>query len=61
MTQMNGKMPQRLRNSTLLEGEALSMWLELTTEEKASYVTSEDKIIAKMTPVRFVSLNDFRV
>ena len=31
---------------TLLEGEALAIWIELTTEEKASYATSKAKIIA---------------
>ena len=44
---------------TLLEGEAHAIWLELTTEEKANYVTSKAKIIAGMAPVRFVSLDDF--
>ena len=45
---------------TLLEGEALAIWLELTTEEKANYATSKAKIIAGMAPMRFVSLDDFR-
>ena len=36
---------------TLLEGEALAIWLELTTEEKGSYMTSKAKIIAWMAPV----------
>ena len=45
---------------TLLEGEALAIWLELTTEEQESYTTSKAKIIARMVPVRFVSLDDFR-
>ena len=31
---------------TLLEGEALAIQLELTTEEKGSYATSKAKIIA---------------
>ena len=31
---------------TLLEGEALAIWLELTTEEKRNYATSKAKIIA---------------
>ena len=44
---------------TLLEGEALAIWLELTTEEKASYATSKDKIITKMASMQFVSLDDF--
>ena len=30
---------------TLLEGEVLAIWLELTTEEKATYGTSKSKII----------------
>ena len=44
---------------TLLEGEALAIWLELTTEEKGSYATSKAKIIAQMVPVQFVSLDKF--
>ena len=35
---------------TLLEGEALAIWLELTTEEKGSYATSKAIIIARMVP-----------
>ena len=45
--------------ATVLEREALAIWLELTTEEKASYATSKGKIITKMAPMRFMSLNDF--
>jgi len=45
---------------TLLEGKALMIWLELTTEERASYTTSKTKIITQMAPVRFVSLDDIR-
>ena len=45
---------------TLLEGEALAIWLELSTEERGSYTTSKAKIIAQMAPVRFVSLDDFQ-
>ena len=45
---------------TLLEGEALAIWLELSTEEKANYETSKAKIISRMASVRFVSLDDFR-
>ena len=45
---------------TLLEGEALAICLELTTEEKADYVTSKAKITARMAPGRFVFLDDFR-
>ena len=44
---------------TLLEGKALAIRLELTTEEKGSYATSKAKLIAQMVPVRFVSLDEF--
>ena len=45
---------------TLLEGEALAVWLELSTEQQANYETAKAKIIKAMVPVRFVSLDDFR-
>ena len=45
---------------TLLESKALAIWLELSTEERGSYTTSNAKIIAQMAPVRFVSHDDFR-
>ena len=44
---------------TLLEGEALAVWLELTPGEQASYTTTKEKIVSRMAPVRFVSLTDF--
>ena len=44
---------------TLLEGEALAIWLEMTEAEKANYQDSKGKLIARMAPVRFVSLGDF--
>ena len=45
---------------TLLEGEALAVWLELTTEQQGSYQTAKSKIIERMEPVRFVSFDDFQ-
>ena len=36
---------------TLLEDEALAIWLELTIEEKGSYTTNKAKIIAQMVPI----------
>ena len=36
---------------TLLEGEVLAIWLELSTEEKGNYETSKAKIISQMVPV----------
>ena len=44
---------------TLLEGEVLAIWLELTEAEKANYQDSKGKLIARMAPVKFVSLGDF--
>ena len=54
-----GKMALKL--PTLLEGEALASWLELTEEEQKSYEESKKKIVAKMTPAEFVSLDEFHL
>ena len=45
---------------TLLEGEPLAIWLELSEEQRANYETAKAKIIKAMAPVRFVSLDNFR-
>ena len=44
---------------TLLEGEAIAVWFELTSEEQASYSTAKEKIIEQMAPANFVSLAGF--
>lgn len=44
---------------TLLEGEAIVVWFELTFEEQESYNTVKEKIIEQMVPAHFVSLADF--
>ena len=44
---------------TLLEGEAIAVWFELTSEEQASYSTAKEKIIGRMAPANFVSLAEF--
>ena len=44
---------------TLLEGEALVTWLELTTEQQSDYKVAKAKILEGMGPVRFVSMDDF--
>ena len=44
---------------TLLEGEALVTWLELTSEQQSNYTVSKTKILERMGPVRFVSMDDF--
>ena len=45
---------------TLLEGEALAVWLELSAEQQASYDAAKAKITKAMVPAQFVSLDDFR-
>ena len=44
----------------MLEGEALAIWLELSTEQQVSYDAAKAKITKAMAPVQFVSLDDFR-
>ena len=49
-----------LKLPTLLEGEALVVWLELTEEQKTSYALAKAQMITKMAPTKFVSLEEFR-
>ena len=44
---------------TLLEGEALTIWLQLSEEEQSSYDDAQKKIVEAMMPMGFISLNDF--
>ena len=48
-----------LKLPTLLEGEALAVWLELTEEQQKDYGVTKAKIIDAIMPMRFVSLDDF--
>ena len=48
-----------LKWPTLLEGEALAVWLELTEDEQKDYAVTKKKIIESIMPMRFVSLADF--
>ena len=50
---------QLVKLPTLLEGEALAVWLDLAPEHKRDYITAKEKITARMAPVKFVSLEDF--
>ena len=45
---------------TLLKGEALAVWLELTPDEQKDFEVAKRKIIGRMGPLRFVSLDDFQ-
>ena len=51
---------QIVRRPTLLEGEALALWLEFTEEEQADYGNAKKKILVRMGSVQFVSMDDFR-
>ena len=48
-----------LKLPTLLEGEALAIWLELTAEQPGSYDDAKKEMIRKMAPQSFVSMSDF--
>ena len=43
----------------MLEGEALVTWVELTSEQQSSYGQAKSKILERMGPVKFMSMDDF--
>ena len=45
---------------TLLEGEAVAAWMELSDKEKSDYGVTKGKLIKKMVPLEFVSLEEFQ-
>ena len=44
---------------TLLEGEAIAVWLELSEEEQAEYKTAKKLLCKRLMPMEFISLDDF--
>ena len=44
---------------TLLEGEAIIVWFDLTAEEQNAYSTMKAKIVEQIAPAHFVNLADF--
>jgi hypothetical protein len=50
---------QALKLPTLLEGESLAVWLELSEAEQANVETAKGKLKEKMMPMKFVSLDQF--
>ena len=48
-----------LKLPTLLEGEALAIWLELGERERSDYGTARSRILEAMTPMGFISLDAF--
>ena len=49
-----------LKLPTLLEGEALAVWMELSEEEQQDIARAKEKMIKKMVPTEFVSLEKFQ-
>ena len=43
----------------MLEGEALVTWLELTSKQQSGYRVAKTKILERMGPMQFVSMDDF--
>ena len=57
---MTGMQPlKRLKLPTLLEGEALAVWLKLTEEDKEDYSKAKKAIKSKLLPPPFSALNKF--
>ena len=48
-----------LKLPTLLKGEALAVWLELSEEQQTDYETAKKAICEAMMPMEFVSLDEF--
>lgn len=48
-----------LKLPTLLEGEALAIWLELSEGQQSDYKTTKERLISKMMPMGFASLEEF--
>ena len=44
---------------TLLESEALAVWLDLTEEQQSDYLVTVDKLKSKLVPIGFSSLEAF--
>jgi len=52
---------EALKLPTMLEGEALAVWLELelSEEEQGNYVSAKGALVKTMMPMELVSLDDF--
>ena len=42
-----------------LEGEALAVWLDLSAEERKSYVKVKEKLVSRITPNTFTTIEQF--
>lgn len=45
---------------TLLKGEVLTNWMELTDNEKEDYKVTKERLIKHKAPMEFVSLEEFQ-
>ena len=57
MDRMAGK---RQKLPTLLEGEALAAWMELTEDERKDFDVAKEKLSKKLAPLEFISLEEFQ-
>ena len=48
-----------LKLPTILEGEALAVWLELSEEHQGCYATAKEENCTALMPMEFVSLDEF--
>ena len=48
-----------LKLPTLLEGEALAIWLDKSATDQGNYKTVKEELLAKLKPAEFVSLDEF--
>lgn len=48
-----------LKLPTLLEGEALAVWMDLSENQQKSYGDAKAAVLERMAPASFVSLDDF--
>ena len=48
-----------LKLPMLLEGQVLAVWLELSENEQADYAAVAEQLCSKLTPLRFVFLDEF--
>ena len=50
---------QAIKLPTLLEGESLAIWLELSDEEQKTYETAKKAVVDGIMPMAFTSLEEF--
>ena len=47
------------KHPTLLEGEALAVWMELSKDDQKNYSTVKEKMAKQIMPFEFINLDDF--